>query len=157
PSFAFYLPATRFWEFLAGTLLAYDSVKFGWTARFEANAPRDNAASAIGMLMILAGIFIIPAENNYPGWWALLPVIGTALIIWAGQYAWINRKILANQQLVFIGLISYPLYLWHWPLLVMGKAIVRDYSPLNHHVRTTTILAVAISFVLSWLTYEFVE
>jgi peptidoglycan/LPS O-acetylase OafA/YrhL len=157
PSFAFYLPFTRFWEFLAGTLLAYDSVKFGWAARFEPNARRDNAASAIGLLMILAGIFIIPAEGNYPGWWALLPVIGTVLIIWSGQHAWVNRKILANQKLVFIGLISYPLYLWHWPLLVMGKAIVRDYSPLNHHARTTTIIAVAISFVLSWLTYEFVE
>jgi peptidoglycan/LPS O-acetylase OafA/YrhL len=157
PSFAFYLPLTRFWEFLAGTLLAYDSVKFGWTARVEANAWRDDAASAIGLLMILAGIFIIPAEGNYPGWWALLPVIGTVLIIWAGQHAWINRKILANQRLVFIGLISYPLYLWHWPLIVIGKAIVRDYSPLNHHARTTTIVAVALSFVLSWLTYEFVE
>jgi peptidoglycan/LPS O-acetylase OafA/YrhL len=82
PSFAFYLPLTRFWEFLAGTLLAYDSVKFGWAARFEPNARRDNGVSAIGMLMILAGIFIIPAEGNYPGWWALLPVIGTVLIIW---------------------------------------------------------------------------
>src|SRR5262249_35532771 len=134
PSFAFYLPATRFWEFLAGTLLAYDSVKFGWTARFETNALREDAASAIGMLMILGGIFIIPAEGNYPGWWAMLPVIGITLIIWAGQHAWINRKILANRRLVFIGLISYPLYLWHWPLLVMGQAIVRDYSPLNYHV-----------------------
>jgi peptidoglycan/LPS O-acetylase OafA/YrhL len=158
PSFAFYLPLTRFWEFLAGALLAYDSVKFGWAARFEANAQRDNTASAIGMLMILVGIFIIPAEGNYPGWWALLPVIGTVLIIWAGQDAWTNRKILANQKFVFIGLISYPLYLWHWPLIVIGKAIVSDYSPLNHHARTTTtIVAVALSFLLSWLTYEFVE
>src|SRR4030095_15838240 len=63
PSFAFYLPLTRFWEFLAGALLAYDSVKFGWTARVEANARRDNAASAIGLLMILAGIFIIPPDT----------------------------------------------------------------------------------------------
>jgi peptidoglycan/LPS O-acetylase OafA/YrhL len=160
PSFAFYLPLTRFWEFLAGTLLAYDAIKrpgFGWAARLEVNALRDNAASAIGMLMIFGGIFIIPAEGNYPGWWALLPVIGTVLIIWAGQHAWINRKILANQKLVFIGLISYPLYLWHWPLIVMGQAIVRDYSPANPHARTTTIIAVAISFALSWLTFEFVE
>ena len=133
-SFAFYLPLTRFWEFLVGTLLAYDAIKrpgFGWAARLEVNFLRDNAASAVGMLMIFGGIFIVPAEGNYPGWWALLPVIGTSLIIWAGQHAWINRKILANQKLVFIGLISYPLYLWHWPLIVIGKAIVRDYSPVN--------------------------
>ncbi|MFZ0067984.1 MAG: acyltransferase family protein [Pseudolabrys sp.] len=157
PSFAFYLPLTRFWEFLAGALLAYDSVKFGGTARFEANVLRDNAASAIGMLMICGGIFIVPAAGDYPGWWALLPVVGTVLIIWAGQHTWINRKILADQKLVFIGLISYPLYLWHWPLIVMGQAIVSDYSPANPYARTTTIVAVAISFVLSWVTFEFVE
>jgi hypothetical protein len=159
-SFAFYLPFTRLWEFLAGTLLAYDAIKrpgFGWAARLEVNALRDNAASAVGMLMILGGIFLVPATDEYPGWWALLPVIGTALIIGAGQQAWINRKILAEKRLVFIGLISYPLYLWHWPLLVIGQAIVRDYSPANPHARTTTIIAVAISFVLSWLTFEFVE
>ena len=157
PSFAFYLPLTRFWEFLAGTLLAYDTIN-GWTARLEANARRGNAASAIGMVMIFGGIFMIPAAGEYPGWWALLPVVGTALIIWAGQQAWINRKILADQKLVFIGLISYPLYLWHWPLIVMGQAIVRDYSsPTNHHARTATIAAIVISFVLSWLTFEFVE
>jgi peptidoglycan/LPS O-acetylase OafA/YrhL len=160
PSFAFYLPLTRFWEFLAGALLAYDAIKrprFRETARFEANALRDNAASATGMLMIFGGVFIVPAGGNYPGWWALLPVVGTALIIWAGPDCSINRKILANQKLVFIGLISYPLYLWHWPLLVMGGAIVRDYSPWNYYPRTTTIIAVAMSFVFSWLTFEFVE
>ena len=160
PSFAFYLPLTRFWEFLAGTLLAYDAGKlreFGSIIRLETNAQRDNAISTIGMLMIFCGIFIVPADGDYPGWWALLPIVGTALIISAGQQAWVNRKILADQKLVFIGLISYPLYLWHWPLIVMGQAIVRDYSPANPHARTTTIVAVAISFVLSWLTFEFVE
>lgn len=87
----------------------------------------------------------------------MLPVIGTTLIIWAGPHAWINRKFLADQKIVFIGLISYPLYLWHWPLIVISRAVVTDYSPANHHVRTTTIVAVVISFVLSWLTFEFVE
>ena len=86
-----------------------------------------------------------------------MPVIGTTLIIWAGPHAWINRKFLADQKIVFIGLISYPLYLWHWPLIVISRAVVTDYSPANHHVRTTTIVAVVISFVLSWLTFEFVE
>jgi peptidoglycan/LPS O-acetylase OafA/YrhL len=108
--------------------------------------------------MIFVGIFIIPASGHYPGWWALLPVVGTALIIWAGQHAWINRKVLADQKLVFIGLISYPLYLWHWPLIVIGQAIVRNYSgPINHYERTATIAAVVISFLFSWLTFEFVE
>lgn len=158
--FAFFLPFTRFWEFLAGTFLAYDVIKHpgsGWATRFEASGPIDNAASAIGMLLICGGIFLASAEDKYPGWWALLPVIGTALVIWAGQDAWMNRKILASRGLVFVGLISYPLYLWHWPLLVMGRAIVSDYSPLNPHTRTTAIVVIVASFVLSWLTFEFVE
>ncbi len=57
--------------------------------------------------------------------------------------------------LVFIGLISYPLYLWHWPLLVIGRTIMADYA--DQHVRTTTVVALALSFVLSWLTYQFIE
>jgi peptidoglycan/LPS O-acetylase OafA/YrhL len=161
PSFAFYLPLTRFWEFLAGTLLTYNSVnrsRLGSAPQLRSNAVRDNISAIIGTLMIFVGIFIIPASGHYPGWWALLPVVGTALIIWAGQHAWINRKVLADQKLVFIGLISYPLYLWHWPLIVIGQAIVRNYSgPINHYERTATIAAVVISFLFSWLTFEFVE
>jgi peptidoglycan/LPS O-acetylase OafA/YrhL len=158
--FAFFLPFTRFWEFLAGTFLAYDIIRHpgsDWAARFERSGLLDNAASAVGTLLICGGVFLAPAEGDYPGWWASLPVIGTGLVIWAGQHAWINRKILASRGFVFIGLISYPLYLWHWPLLVMGKAIVSDHSPLNPYTRTTTIVVVVVSFVLAWLTFEFVE
>src|SRR5207247_5485333 len=57
----------------------------------------------------------------YPGWWATLPVVGTALLIWAGTDAWINRALLGRHALVYIGLMSYPLYLWHWPLLAFAR------------------------------------
>jgi hypothetical protein len=82
-------------------------------------------------------------------------VLGTFFIIGAGPQAWLNRKVLANPRLVYIGLISYPLYLWHWPLLVIGRTIMRGYD--NEHMRTTTIVAVILAFVLSWLTYQFIE
>ncbi len=159
-SFAFYLPVTRFWEFLAGTMIAYGSIeptRFAWTAGLGENSRRDNAASAIGLLMILVGVFVVPPGASFPGWWALLPVTGTVLTIWAGPYAWINRHVLARKPIVYVGLISYPLYLWHWPLLVIGKSIVTDYSPFNGHDRSTAAVAVLLSFVLSWLTFELVE
>ena len=82
-------------------------------------------------------------------------MVGSFLLIGAGPQAWINRKILGTPGLVYIGLISYPLYLWHWPLLVIGRTIMGDYE--NQHVRTTTVVAVVLAFILSWLTYRFIE
>ncbi len=88
----------------------------------------------------------------YPGWWATLPVVGTALIIWAGADGWVNRAILGRRALVYVGLISYPLYLWHWPLLSFVR-ITESGNP-SRNVRAT---AIAISFVLACLTYEAIE
>ena len=84
-----------------------------------------DVSAAIGMLLILAGISFA-REDAFPGWWALLPVLGTFLIIGAGSQAWLNRAILAHPRLVFVGLISYPLYLWHWPLLVLARTAIRN-------------------------------
>lgn len=127
-SLAFYLPMSRFWEFVAGALLALRPIR---------------GLSPLGALLILAGVLLCRGDA-FPGWWALLPVIGAALLI-GDQAAWPNRRILAHPLLVFIGLISYPLYLWHWPLLVMAAPYVGKWG------------AVALSFILAWLTYRFVE
>jgi peptidoglycan/LPS O-acetylase OafA/YrhL len=160
PSFAFYLPMTRFWEFIAGALLSFAPIarpEFDWRMTFGPLVLTwRNALPAIGLLLIFAGFGVIPTDF-YPGWWALLPVFGTFFVIGAGQGAWVNRKILANPKLVFIGLISYPLYLWHWPLIVIGRALVRFNNPANDYTRTTAIIAVALAFVLAWLTYQFIE
>jgi hypothetical protein len=75
--------------------------------------------------------------------------LGTALIIVAGPEAFINRKVLANRALVLIGLISYPLYLWHWPLLVAANRTFPD--------ENLTPIAIVCAFVLAWLTYRFIE
>ena len=158
-SFAFYLPLTRFWEFLAGALLssvpvAYSKYDQRMTLGPLVMVPWRDGMAAAGLLMIFAGFAVI-STDYFPGWWALLPVFGTVLLIGAGPLAWINRKILADRKLVFIGLISYPLYLWHWPLIVMGRTIMDAYD--NKYERSTAIVAVTLAFVLAWLTFQFIE
>ena len=146
PSAAFYLPVTRFWELLVGAGLA-------WVALHGAPRPGfANAKAWLGALLVILGFVLLNAGRAFPGWWALLPVLGTGLLIAAGPQAWLNRKILAHPALVFVGLISYPLYLWHWPLLSYAR-IVEGGEPAAA-VRIALLLA---SFLLAWATYEFVE
>ena len=95
--------------------------------------------------------FLLDSHRAFPGWWALLPVAGTALLL-STPTAWVNRVVLASPPMVWIGLISYPLYLWHWPLLVFFAII--KFGPLTLLERE---LILAASIVLAWATYRFVE
>ena len=143
---AFYLPMTRFWELMAGSALAY-LVHYGSPDRRMADLK-----AAAGLALVAAGIALLSAERAFPGWWALLPVVGTALLIASGPAAWINRRILSNAVLVYIGLISYPLYLWHWPLLAYARIAEGGEPPA-----ALRLALLAMSFALAWLTYELVE
>lgn len=162
---AFYLPVTRFWELMAGAVLAcaFSSPKES-PGRPE-NKLRDKPeykqryeqrykewASVTGLLLVIAAFWMLRERLAYPGTWALLPTLGAFLVLSAGPDAWVNRHILANPALVLIGLISYPLYLWHWSLLSFGD-IVQSGS-LSTGARIVIILA---SFVLAALTYLLVE
>jgi hypothetical protein len=102
--------------------------------------------------LIVLGLLVINKESDFPGWWAVLPTFGAVLIISAGAQAWVNRVVLSNRVLVWFGLISFPLYLWHWPLL--SFAYISGVEPLSLGIR---IAAVLISIVLAWLTYKFIE
>jgi peptidoglycan/LPS O-acetylase OafA/YrhL len=88
----------------------------------------------------------------YPGWWAVIPTVGAALLVWAGPEACFNRTVLARPAAVFVGLISYPLYLWHWPLLSFLQV-----TESGHPTRALRAWAVTLSFLLAWLTYRVVE
>jgi peptidoglycan/LPS O-acetylase OafA/YrhL len=107
---------------------------------------------SIGALHPLAVMLGLDKGAPYPGWWATLPVVGTALLISAGVNARINRSVLGHPVLVYIGLISYPLYLWHWPLLAFAR-ITESGEPS----RGLRLAAVALSFLLAWATYEGLE
>jgi peptidoglycan/LPS O-acetylase OafA/YrhL len=110
-----------------------------------------NLRASMGILLIAAAAGLLDSKAAFPGWWAALPVAGAALLI-SAPAAWICRRVLASPPLVWVGLISYPLYLWHWPLLVFF-GIVR-FGPLTSIERALTV---GLSFLLAWLTYRFIE
>jgi SGNH domain (fused to AT3 domains) len=163
---AFFLPAGRLWELLIGGWVAHYQYKTTTPLSESTSADskkqplispaililRNNIISALGVALIFMSVFLLNSKINYPGFWALLPTIGTAMVIVAGPNAWFNRIILGHPLAVAIGLISYPLYLWHWPLLSFTHIVIDDRIPT-----ITRILVIIASFVLAWLTYKFVE
>ena len=156
----FYSPQTRVWELLIGAGLSYLTLyppKFclGFLAYTETGLSKSvlkNLASFAGLIAIFAGLILIIRGRHFPGFWPLLPAGGAALIILAGPSAWINRNILSNRLLVWIGLISFPLYLWHWPLLSFARIIEADIPSI-----ATRSLLIVLSIALAWLTYRLIE
>ncbi len=144
PSTAFYLPVTRFWELLGGSFLA--CLGAGMPARAR------EAASFAGAGLIAAAILLLDASSTFPGFWALLPVVGAMLVISAGPSAWLNRALFGNRVAVYIGLVSYPLYLWHWPLLAYARIVHGTEPPA-----TLRAALLVLALLLSVLTYELVE
>lgn len=167
----FYSPQTRFWELQCGSLLAwltlYRKASFAtFKARLDdwlaAVVYRDgqqsdgktlaNVMSFVGITLLAYGFYIINKDFYFPGKWAVIPMLGAILIISAGPNAWLNRIVLSNRLLVWFGLISFPLYLWHWPLLSFVRIVETDVPSINLRI-ATVILTVA----LAWLTYKLVE
>lgn len=144
---AFYLPASRLWELILGALLACRE------KRTCGSDQRSGWLSAAGFIVLLAAVLLLDKDTAFPGGWALLPTIGAVLLLLGGQTAWLNRTVLRSRLLVSVGLISYPLYLWHWPLLVFAN-VANDYEPPQALVR---LGIVALSIVLAWMTYVLVE
>ncbi len=142
----FYSPLTRFWELLLGAVLAALHLR-GMTS-----APRlSHLCSLVGAGCLLAALALLNQQRTFPGWWALLPTLGTVLLIAAGPQGVVNRRLLMAKPMVAIGLISYPLYLWHWPLLVYVGLVEHD--PPNG-LRALVVLS---AMLLAWLTYRFIE
>ncbi|MBO7882014.1 acyltransferase family protein [Burkholderia pseudomallei] len=146
PSAAFYWPITRMWELLAGAALAIGAAQVrhvgGWP----------HALSVAGALLCLASFVFVDSQAAFPGWWALLPVVGAVGLIAAGRGGWVNRYVLARPVSVWFGRISYALYLWHWPLLSFAF-IVAGRMPSPAVRGGLVVIAVA----LAWLTTAIVE
>jgi peptidoglycan/LPS O-acetylase OafA/YrhL len=146
PDAAFFLPVGRFWELLCGSLLAY----LAHHRRLAGGAVELKAW--LGAALLAASAALLDPLRDFPGAWALLPVMGTVLVVWAGPCAWINRRVLAHPAAVLLGLISYPLYLWHWPLLAFARIVHGGEPPLALRVALC-----ALSVLLAWMTYELLE
>ena len=152
---AFYAPWNRFWELLAGAMLACveaDDALRSWLRAITSRATIANAAAVLGSIAIVAGVVLIDSTRVFPGLWVMLPVGGAFLLMLAGPHAWINRAILSHPLVVFVGLISYPLYLWHWPLLSFAHIRYGGIPPT-----WLRLGLLALSVALAWATYQFIE
>lgn len=150
PSSAFYLPHSRFWELMLGALVAVNQPIIEKTFNTQGVFSK-NKLSIFGASLVALGLIIINNDMKFPGWLGLLPTMGASLIIAAGPTSWINKQILSNKLLVWIGLISFPLYLWHWPLLFSLQTMGENNS---NYARLLTII---ISIALAWMSYKFFE
>ncbi|MBP0598832.1 acyltransferase [Herbaspirillum sp. LeCh32-8] len=147
----YYSPQTRFWELLVGALLAAlpragkgDSGK--WTG------PAAGLISAAAALAIIVVSFRLSKDSDFPGWWALVPTVGAAVMIRLGSGAWFNRRVLSHPVLVWLGLISYPLYLWHWPLLSFAR-LITGAAPSG----LARLLLLLLAVLLAWATKMLLE
>ncbi len=150
PEADFYLFFTRIWEFALGGLLA-----LGALPKIN-NQILGKIVALIGLACILIAVFEFKKTTPFPGYAAVLPSIGALLIIYANTYSEnCLKKLLSTKVFVFIGLLSYSLYLWHWPIL----SAYRYFKPVLPQNTNDIILvcALVLTFVLSYLSYRFIE
>lgn len=171
PSETFFWPFGRFWELLSGSVLGWFVLYKGELLN-KTNHLLDchpgkiirlykmlldglivaNLMSLLGFFILIYGVIAFNNSLSFPGMRALIPVSGTLLVIAAGSDAWLNRFIFMNPIAIWFGLISYPLYLWHWPILSFLR-IIEGETPHQY----AQFIAIVISIFLAWLTFQFVE
>ena len=149
PSFSFYVLPTRGWEVLAGSILAYLEIKLDYLNK---NKVLSLILPGFGFLLIIHAIFFFDNKISHPSFYTLYPVIGVCLIIWFSNRNELITKILSSKLLVGIGLISYSLYLWHYPIFAFARTI--DF--FSEELLKIMILFILVIF-LSIFSYFFIE
>lgn len=147
PAAAYYSPLTRAWEPMAGALLAWVQQR-GW--RWHASSA--GTASAMGLAFVAGGLVLARVPPGGAAAWTLLVVAGTFLILSAPPETWVNRRILGHWALGAVGLVSFPLYLWHWPLLAFAR--IAESGPPSPNTRLGVLL---LSVAAAVATTSFVE
>lgn len=144
----FFLSPFRAWELLLGSLVAVSG------APKVRHPTATGALSGLALLALLGAVIFMRAGINFPGWIAALPVLATAVLLYigAGESTWVTR-VLSWRPLVFVGLISYSLYLWHWPLLVLVKYHM-GMAPLS---LAASFVLLALAVLLAVASYHWVE
>jgi hypothetical protein len=137
---------------MIGSVLAYVALSTKKASVLPTTATAVNLRSLAGVALLIVGVVTAGRAYAFPGAWALFPTFGAALLISAGPSAFLNRHVLSNRFMVSVGLISYPLYLWHWPLLSYAR-IIEGRTP----TASVRALCVVAAFVLAFLTFRFIE
>ncbi len=149
-SAAFYMLDARGWQLLIGALVAYlESKKYQSTYAY---IKFGNFLAALGLLGVVLGLAIVQYAQNFNSYGAVVATIGACLIIFSPTDNWLSRSILSRPAITFVGKLSYPLYLWHWPILVFS--LIYWGSELSNFNR---IILMSVSFFLAFLTYQWIE
>jgi peptidoglycan/LPS O-acetylase OafA/YrhL len=143
---SYFLISSRAHELIIGALTYFLQRKYPLSSRALAHL-----LAAAGLAMVLGSLFLIHSGTPFPGFNSLYPCIGTALLIYAGRQDHFLSPLLKSRPAVFIGLISYSLYLWHWPIFSFLR-----YRGIELNL-PVSLAAVALAFVLSILTWKFIE
>ncbi len=141
----FFMPYTRLWEFTMGAMSPFFKQKI--TSKNRNYGSLQNTGSILALLMLVIAL----RHKNFDHYGLLLTIAGTFLLISLEGKAFINTRILSSKSMIYIGLISYPLYLWHWPILVILSLYKENVTNIDK------LIAFFISFILSCATYEFLE
>jgi hypothetical protein len=148
PKAAFYLPHTRAWEFCVGASLSLIGIK-----AIELSRRLNEIAVTLGILLIAVAALFYTVSTPFPGYAAIVPVIGAALIIAPFTHIGSVRNALSAAPCKFIGKISYSLYLWHWPIITL----YRHYNLGRHPTFTEAVWLLLVIFAVSWFSWRFIE
>jgi len=148
PSETFYFLHTRIWELLAGSILAYFEIQLG---RRSENRILNLLLPSVGILLIGHSIFLFNDKMFHPSFYTLSPIIGVCLVVWFAGTNELITKILSSKLFVGTGLISYSLYLWHYPIFAFYR--IKNFTPSEFD----KIELIFLTFVLSIISYFFVE
>ncbi|MFX4286811.1 acyltransferase family protein [Janibacter sp. G349] len=148
PATAYFYTTTRVWELAIGALLAFLVLRLTRLPRLAAEL-----LAGAGLLLVLWSAFFLTSKTPWPSAWALAPTVGAALIIAAGcaTQATATARLLSLKPMVWIGGISYAIYLWHWPLITIAKTAWPEVR-----IRHLVLIGI-VSVVLAWLTKHLVE
>lgn len=169
PDLAFFFPGSRFWELFAGGLafciyekrehfsyflrkILYRGPKFS-PSRVVIKQEGDSTlhtASFAGFLLLLGSVVYMEPDLAFPGYWAALPVLGSALLIISGSSSALNKFLFSNRLLIKIGLISYPLYIFHWPMISFSRI-------LGLKSATSMWICIGLSVLAAYFIWRFIE
>jgi peptidoglycan/LPS O-acetylase OafA/YrhL len=142
--FSFYSFFTRFWEFLLGCIIALPEIKKKFNKKYNFRI--------IGLSLIFFSFIYFDNKVLHPSLFTLIPIIGTLIILLPCNNSSLINKLFVNKYLVFVGFISYSLYLWHFPVFAYFSITTNFLSNINYK-----ILAIVISFALSIITFYLIE
>lgn len=151
---AFYNPLARFWEMMMGAGLAalHQNPQNRITSMIATHRWFRHILSWVGMVLMALVLVKLDPSRRFPGWWSLVATASTCMLIAAGPQAWLNRVLLSCKPMVWVGLISYPLYLWHWP--VMSFAYIHQSGAPSALIQWA---CVGLSVLLAWASYAWIE